>query len=52
MFDGPQRHDNITDTALSRYRDLYGADVTADDVFYACTDCCIQPSTGTRSPRT
>ena len=35
MFDGPQRRDNITDTALARYRELYGADVTADDVFFA-----------------
>lgn len=35
MFDGPQRRDNITDQALSRYRELYGADVTADDVFFA-----------------
>lgn len=35
MFDGPQRRDNITDTALARYQALYGADVTADDVFYA-----------------
>jgi len=35
MFDGPQRRDNITDTALARYQELYGADVTADDVFFA-----------------
>jgi predicted helicase len=35
MFDGPRRRDNITDTAVSRYRELYGADVTADDVFFA-----------------
>lgn len=35
MFEGPQRRDNITDTALARYRELYGADVTADDVFFA-----------------
>jgi len=35
MFDGPQRRDNITDTALARYQKLYGAGVTADDVFFA-----------------
>jgi predicted helicase len=35
MFDGPQRRDNITDAALATYRQLYGADVTADDVFFA-----------------
>lgn len=35
MFDGPQRLDNITDTALARYRQLYGQDVTADDLFFA-----------------
>lgn len=35
MFAGPQRRDNITDTALARYRELYGADITADDVFFA-----------------
>lgn len=35
MFDGPQRRDNITEKALARYRKLYGADVTADDVFFA-----------------
>ncbi|KQR34237.1 DEAD/DEAH box helicase [Curtobacterium sp. Leaf154] len=35
LFDGPQRRDNVTDTALVRYRELYGADVTADDVFFA-----------------
>lgn len=35
LFDGPQRRDNITDTALARYRELYGQDVTADDVFFA-----------------
>ncbi|WP_372503488.1 type ISP restriction/modification enzyme [Curtobacterium flaccumfaciens] len=35
MFDGPQRRDNVTDTALVRYRNLYGAEVTADDVFFA-----------------
>lgn len=35
MFDGPQRRDNITDTALARSQELYGADVTADDVFFA-----------------
>jgi len=35
MFDGPQRRDNITDTALARYRELYGQEVTADDVFFA-----------------
>lgn len=35
MFDGAYRRDNITDTALARYRELYGADVTADDVFFA-----------------
>ncbi|MBT1674265.1 DEAD/DEAH box helicase [Curtobacterium flaccumfaciens] len=35
MFDGPQRRDNITDTALARYRELFGADVSADDVFFA-----------------
>lgn len=35
MFDGPQRRDNITDAALARYRELYGTDITADDVFYA-----------------
>jgi len=35
MFDGRQRRDNLTDTALSRYRELYGVGVTADDVFFA-----------------
>jgi predicted helicase len=35
MFDSPQRRDNITDTALARYRQLYGQDITADDVFFA-----------------
>ncbi|WIB65824.1 type ISP restriction/modification enzyme [Curtobacterium sp. MCBD17_040] len=35
MFDGPQRRDNITDTALARYRELYGQEVTADDIFFA-----------------
>ncbi|TCL85302.1 putative helicase [Curtobacterium sp. PhB142] len=35
MFDGPQRRDNITDTALARYRKLYGQEVTGDDVFFA-----------------
>ncbi|WP_439690572.1 DEAD/DEAH box helicase [Curtobacterium sp. SP.BCp] len=35
IFDDPHRRDNINDTALARYRELYGADVTADDVFVA-----------------
>jgi predicted helicase len=35
MFHGPQRRDNISDMALARYRELYGAGVTADDVFFA-----------------
>ena len=35
IFEGPERRDNITETALARYRELYGADVTADDVFFA-----------------
>ncbi|TDT64436.1 type ISP restriction/modification enzyme [Frigoribacterium sp. PhB116] len=35
MFDGPQRRDNVTETALGRHQELYGADVTADDVFFA-----------------
>ncbi|KIU03346.1 type ISP restriction/modification enzyme [Frigoribacterium sp. MEB024] len=35
LFDSPQRHDNITASALRRYRQVYGADVTADDVFFA-----------------
>ena len=35
MFNGPQRRDNITPTALATYRQLYGQDVTADDVFFA-----------------
>jgi predicted helicase len=34
MFDGPQRRDNITDGALARYQQLYGADVAAGDVFF------------------
>lgn len=32
--DGPTRVDNISDPALARYRKLYGAEVTADDVFF------------------
>jgi predicted helicase len=35
MFDGPQRRDNITALALARYREMYGSEVTADDVFFA-----------------
>ncbi|NQW87665.1 DEAD/DEAH box helicase [Frigoribacterium sp. VKM Ac-2860] len=35
MFDSPQRRDNITDEALTRFRQLYGAEVTADQVFFA-----------------
>lgn len=35
MFDDTQRRDNITDTALARYQELYGQDVTTDDVFFA-----------------
>ncbi|WIE64913.1 DEAD/DEAH box helicase family protein [Curtobacterium sp. MCLR17_036] len=35
LFDGPQRRDNITDAALATYRQLYGQEVTADDVFFA-----------------
>lgn len=35
MFDGPQRLDNITDTALARYKELYGQEITTDDVFFA-----------------
>jgi predicted helicase len=34
-FDGPSRTDNITEVALSRYQQLYGQAVTADDVFFA-----------------
>jgi predicted helicase len=32
---GPTRQDNVTPEALSRYRKLYGAKVTADDAFFA-----------------
>ncbi|MDN4641118.1 DEAD/DEAH box helicase family protein [Agreia sp. PsM10] len=32
---GPTRQDNITPETLARYRKLYGAKVTADDVFFA-----------------
>jgi len=38
MLDGltrVDRQDNITATTLARYRALYGAEVSADDVFYA-----------------
>lgn len=34
-FDEDERKDNVTDATLSRYRALYGPEVTADDVFYA-----------------
>lgn len=35
IFDEPQRRDNITNIALTRHRELYGQEVTADDVFFA-----------------
>ncbi|MGO1737162.1 MAG: DEAD/DEAH box helicase [Leucobacter sp.] len=34
LFDAPQRRDNITDWALAQYSDMYGSDVSKDDIFY------------------
>ncbi|GGO59874.1 hypothetical protein GCM10010910_03890 [Microbacterium nanhaiense] len=34
LFDQPERVDNITDWALDQYRDVYGPQVTKDDIFF------------------